>query len=87
MIRKINLSDISTKLTSKRTNYPWIESDIKKFMKSDWEAAEIDTRRWYQPCNAQGSYKKTLQRLNLDSDIFIINRKGRIYMIKSKFIV
>lgn len=57
-----------------------VTTDVKKFMASDWEACEVDLSPGSSIRAAYTAYSTVAK--GLGADIYVTQRKGKLYLIK-----
>ncbi len=81
MYRAINRADIPG-LMKKGNGYGKVMDEIRSFIASGLDAAEIDCSNYKTPSICCSTYKKSVEALGADVEIF--QRQKRVFMVKKK---
>ena len=81
MYRAINRMDIPG-IMQKKNGYGKVMDKIRSFMASGLDAAEIDHSNYRTPGGCCSTYKKSVEALGADVEVF--QRHKRVFMVKKK---
>ena len=80
MITKINLRDIPGRATSYNE---LVTDDIKTFIESEWNAAEVSCAKYKTPKSAYGVYRKTIEKY-FPNEASMAMRGDRLFIIRNR---
>lgn len=77
MIKKANIADVMVSSVGVRN--PAVSNDIKEFLASDMDTAEVDIGRYKNTAAAAGSYNVAARRIG---GVKVMTRRGKLYLVK-----
>lgn len=81
MIRQCDIREVPGR--SVRYNN-FVEPEVREFMASEWPCCEVETNKYKTAECARSSYNKAIVRLGYKKDVYVVVRRGRVFMIRAE---
>lgn len=81
MIKKVDIKDIPGRVTRYNS---MVTADIREFMNSEWEVAEVATEKYKSTDSAFTTYRNAIQRMDAGEMVVASQREGRLFLIKKQ---